>query len=53
LRKAAPVCLALVLGALIGVTIAKRDVRLDPFGSLRMLDYGEPEAYYDMLVGRK
>lgn len=46
-------CLALVLGALIGVTIARRDVRLDPFGSLRMLDYAEPDAYYDMLVGRE
>lgn len=46
-------CLALVLGALIGVTIAKRDVRLDPFGSLRVLDYAEPEGYREMLAGRK
>ncbi len=52
MRWAAPVCVALVVGMLIGVTLA-RDKALEPFSSLRLLDYSEPQGYHDMLIGRK
>jgi hypothetical protein len=52
-RWAAPVCLALVIGMLIGATSAKREKALEPFGSMRLLDYSEPQGYHDVLIGRK
>jgi hypothetical protein len=38
-RWAAPLCLALVVGMLIGVTLAKPEKRFEPFGAVQVLEW--------------